>query len=67
MKTIIIVLSAMFLLTSCSMPTDSEIADQKKICDINNMDVWISPSAPYAMSCTTRKNAVMDCIKQYTE
>lgn len=69
---VITVATLVFLLASCSLPTDEEIAAKNKICDLNGQDVYVYDNFPlggYNVGCKYRKeitNPVMDCIREYT-
>lgn len=65
MKKLILLLP--LILVSCAPPTDADIAEQKRICDINWQKVIIN-LASNEVDCEYKppKTSVMDCIREYT-
>lgn len=66
MKKLLILIPLVFLITSCSPPTQQEIDEQKKICDINWEELYINTSTnePTCLS-KMYKSSVMDCVREY--
>ena len=63
-KTIIII--TLLLLTSCWLPTDEEIAEYKRVCEMWWEKLKYSLNG-YWEILTRCYNPVEDCIKEYTE
>lgn len=69
MKKYIIITALAILLVSCSWPTDAEYAEQKKMCDINNEELYVYTwgfGSPL-LGCKKKEEKVMDCIRKYNE
>lgn len=67
MKNLLVLLPIVFLVASCSPPTDAEIAEQKKLCDLQGQDIAISSSPHYDMWCRYRTDPVFECIQRYND
>ena len=66
MKSAILIILLSVLLASCSPPTDIEIEQHKKLCEISGKQLIIDAGSNYHMWCKEKDNPVMDCIKEYT-
>ncbi len=64
MKPFIAIL-AMLMLASCAstMPTQAEINEKQKMCDIN----WevVNVASNWRLWCNYKKDPVMDCVREY--
>jgi len=67
MRKLLIFIPLVFLLISCSPPTQQEIDEQKKICDINWEELYIN-LATNEPTCLSKMytTSVMECVKEYT-
>ena len=66
MKKLLLLPFVLFIMTSCSVPTQQEIDEKKKICDINGEELYINNvNEPICLS-KMYKTTPMECIKEYT-
>ena len=66
MKKYLLTIPLLFLLTSCAYPTDQEIAEKKKMCDIGGDMIAFNQSNNWLYCKPKEDNEVMKCIKEYT-
>ena len=69
MKKLLLLPITLFLLASCSPPTQQEIDEQTKICDINWERLYINTDTNH-LTCwgkEVEETSTMDCIREYTK